>query len=182
MRLGFALRVFFRVLRDRDMAEQIARLIRGDTSSAFAPAGPALAEPPVAATAEPTSARSDALTLMAALQREARLVDFLKEDLSGYDDAQIGAAVRDIHRDAAAVLERLFALRPLRDQEEGTQVEIPVGFDPAQVKLTGQVTGSPPFRGTLAHPGWQATQCELPTWSGQGVNARVIAPAEVEVH
>jgi hypothetical protein len=180
MGLGFALKVFFRVLRDRDMAAQIAPLFRGDMVTTPATAAPAAESPE--ATVESAPARSDALTLLAALQREARLVDFLKEDLSGYDDAQIGAAVRDLHRDAAAVLERLFALRPLRDQEEGVHVEIPAGFDPALVTLTGQVTGSPPFQGTLVHQGWQATHCALPTWSGQSDDALIITPAEVEVH
>lgn len=182
MGLGFAIKVFFRVLRDRDMAAQIERCLRGDMLTTPATAEPSPPAPSPVATVGPAPARSDALTLLAALQREARLVDFLKEDLSGYNDAQIGAAVRDVHRDAAAVLERLFALRPLRDQEEGVEVEIPTGFDPAQLTLTGQVTGPPPFRGTLAHQGWQATRCALPTWSGQSEDARVIAPAEVEVH
>ena len=111
--------------------------------------------------------RSDALTLLATLQREARLIDFFMEDLAGYDDAQISAAVRDVHRDCAAALERMFALRPLRSQEEGSHVEIPAGYDPVQITLTGNVTGQPPLRGTLVHHGWQAMQCELPEWSGQ---------------
>jgi hypothetical protein len=125
--------------------------------------------------------RSEALTLLATLQREARLIDFIKEDLSAYDDAQIGAAVRDIHRDCAVVLERLFALRPLHDQEEGARVEIPAGFHPGRIKLTGRVSGQPPFRGIVTHQGWEATRCSLPEWSGEGEAARVIAPAEVEM-
>ena len=35
--------------------------------------------------------------LFAVLQREGRLLDFLQEDLSLYEDGQIGAAVRSIH-------------------------------------------------------------------------------------
>ena len=74
---------------------------------------------------------SEAITLLAALQREARFVDFIQESLAGYSDAQIGAAARDVHRDCGAVLERMFALRPAVAEEEGTEVEVPAGFDPA---------------------------------------------------
>src|SRR5207302_3717082 len=109
--------------------------------------------------------RSDALTLLATLQREARLIDFVMEALSGYDDAHIGAAARDVHRACAAALERMFALRPLRSQEEGAPVDILAGYDSAQLTLTGNVTDQLPLRGTLVHHGWQAMQCELPAWS-----------------
>ena len=54
-------------------------------------------------------ARSEAITLLAALQREARFVDFIQESLAGYTDAQIGAAARDVHRDCGTVLKRMFA-------------------------------------------------------------------------
>ncbi len=125
--------------------------------------------------------RREALTLLAALQREARLVDFVQESLTGYNDAQIGAVARDIHRDCGALLERLFALRPAVTQQEGAEVEIPAGFDPNRWRLTGNVTGQPPFRGRLVHPGWEATICEVPTWSGDPAAARIVAPAEVEL-
>ena len=180
MRLGLALKAFLRVLRDRTFAEQLHRLLQGQTLA------PATTEMPLAdrlradRVAQEAS-RSDALTLLATLQREARLIDFLMEDLASYDDAQIGAAARDVHRACAAELERMFALRPLRYQEEGAHVEILAGYDPVQITLTGNVTGQPPLRGTLVHHGWQALQCELPAWSGQEESARVIAPAEVEV-
>lgn len=125
--------------------------------------------------------RSDAITLLAALQREARFIDFIQESLAGYSDAQIGAAVRDVHRDCAAVLERMFAIRPATTEEEGKEVEIPAGFDAGRWRLTGNVTGEPPFRGRLVHPGWEATSCDLPTWSGTPAAAKIVAPAEVEL-
>jgi hypothetical protein len=125
--------------------------------------------------------RSEAITLLAALQREARFVDFIQESLAGYSDAQIGAAARDVHRDCGAVLQRIFVLRPAVTDEEGKDVEIPAGFDAGRWRLTGNVTGEPPFRGRLVHPGWEATACELPTWSGHAAAARIVAPAEVEL-
>jgi len=181
MRLGLALKAFFRALRDRTFAEQLDQLLQGQTLALSTTTDVALADRLRADMVAQAPTRSDALTLLATLQREARLIDFLMEDLAGYDDAHIGAAARDVHRACAAALERMFALRPLRYQEEGAHVEIVVGYDPTQVTLTGNVTGQLPLRGTLVHHGWQAMQCELPAWSGQEESARVIAPAEVEV-
>ena len=126
-------------------------------------------------------ARSEALTLLATLQREARFVDFIKEPLEGYVDAQVGAVARDVHRDCAKVLERLFALVPVAAQQEGDEIEVTAGFDPARYRLTGNVEGEPPFRGHLTHHGWEATRCDLPLWSGKEAAARIIAPVEVEL-
>jgi hypothetical protein len=151
---------------------------------------PAAGERPPAARAAPRAGapdaaappvRSEALSLLAILQQEARLVDFLKEPLDTYSDAQIGAAVRDVHRDSGGVLERLFAIRALRKEAEGTDVTVPPGFDAGTVRLTGALAGAPPYRGQLRHPGWQATKADLPRWTGSVESARTIAPAEIEV-
>jgi len=181
MRLGLALKAFFRALRDRPFAEQLDRLLQGQTLALSTTTEVPLADRLRADLVAQVPTRSDALTLLATLQRDARLIDFLMEDLAGYEDAHIGAAARDVHRACAAALERMFELRPLRYQEEGARVEIVAGYDPVQVTLTGNVTGQLPLRGILVHHGWQAMQCELPAWSGQEESARVIAPAEVEV-
>ena len=138
---------------------------------------PAPAPPKPAAPQKP--ARSEALTLLETLQREARLIDFLKEDIAAYQDAQVGAAVRDVHRDAAKAIERLFSLRPVLDQPEGSSVTL--GGDQAgRVRLVGNVREGA-TTGTLMHHGWTATKLELPTWSGPRDAERVVAPAEVEV-
>lgn len=126
-------------------------------------------------------ARSEALTLLAALQRESRFLDIVNEPLGDYSDQQIGAAARDVLRDAAAVLKRMFDLQPVVDQADGSALEVPPNYDPATYRLSGQVTGEPPFEGTLVHHGWRATRCELPEWSGSSGTVRVVAPAEVEV-
>lgn len=127
-----------------------------------------------------TSARSQAIDLLAALQREARLIDFLKEPIAAYSDAQIGAAVRDVHRDSAAALERMFSLKPVLQDAEGSTVEVG-GGDAAKVRLTGNVSGAPPHRGVLRHQGWQASKLELPAWSGSERSALIVASAEVEL-
>jgi hypothetical protein len=121
------------------------------------------------------------LTLLAALQREARFVDFVQEPIDGYSDSQIGAAVREVHRQCAALFSRMFGLEHLVPQEEGSEVEVPREFDAARFRLTGNVSGEAPYRGRLVHQGWTASKCELPTWTGSSDSARVVAPAEVEV-
>ena len=136
---------------------------------------------PAVAKQPPKPARSEAITLLATLQREARFVDFIKEPLDSYSDAQIGAAVRDVHRDCGKVLDRLFAIQSMVDQEEGSPVEVPPGFDAGRYRLTGNVVGDPPFRGRLVHHGWEAAEVQLPAWSGTQLSARVVAPVEVEL-
>jgi hypothetical protein len=187
-RIWVAIRVFFLVLFNRDMARQVAEIL----ARRAGPAGPSLAERPQPAKVEAKPApapkpppakptRSEAVTLLATLQREARFVDFVKEPLDAYTDAQIGAAARDVHRDCGKVVERLFALRPVLDQEEGSPVEVAAGFDAGRFRLTGNVAGQPPFRGRLVHHGWEATACQLPAGSGTEKAGRIVAPVEVEL-
>ena len=179
-RILLAIRVFFRTLFDASVAGRVAQMFSG-AEAASAVAGEAVSAVRVKRPAAPAPARSDALTLLAALQREARFVDFVKEPLEGYSDAQIGAAAREVHRDCGAVLERLFALRPVLRDEEGAELQVAAGFDPGRYRLLGNVTGEPPFQGRMTHHGWEATACELPTWSGAPAAARVVAPVEVEL-
>jgi hypothetical protein len=126
-------------------------------------------------------ARSDAVSLLAALQREARFVDLVQESLDQYSDEQVGAAARDVLRGCRAVLDRLFELQPVVPQSEGDTVHVPAGFDTGRWRLTGNVAGEPPFEGRLVHHGWQAKRCQLPQWSGSNDSATVVAAAEVEL-
>lgn len=115
------------------------------------------------------------------LQREGRLVDFLQEDLSGFGDDQIGAAVRQIHGDCAKLLREAFEVKPVLDKAEGEQVELGGDqFDPTTVKLSGNVPDNPPYKGALQHKGWQAGKVHLPERTGE-VNPTIIQPAELEI-
>jgi hypothetical protein len=120
------------------------------------------------------------LHLLAMLQREGRLVDFLNEDLEQYEDDQIGAAVRGIHENCKRTITKNLALQPIIDHLEGEETEVAEGFDPHAVKLTGNVSGRPPFVGILRHRGWRTDKIELPTLSDVS-DAGIIAPAEVEI-
>jgi hypothetical protein len=119
-----------------------------------------------------------ALRLLALFQQEGRLVDFLLEEISGYDDAQVGAAVRAIHSGCGSVLRERLELERILEGDDGDVVEVPPGFDAAAIRVTGNVAGAPPFKGTLQHSGWRVVRVSLPESSA---DARIVAPAEVEV-
>ena len=121
------------------------------------------------------------LRVLAVLQRDGRLVDFLMEDIDPYTDAQIGAAVRDIHRGCRKALRDYLALEPVMAGQEESAVTVPLGFDPASVRLTGQVTGNPPFAGRLKHHGWRVKSVQLPALPGSRGDQSIVAPAEVEI-
>ena len=141
----------------------------GGTVATVAAAPPPPAPPPTDA----------ALRLLGALQEEGRLVDFLQEDLSAYPDDQLGAAVRGIHDGCRKALRERVTVEPVLRGAEGDPVTVDAGFDPAAVRLTGNVSGAPPFRGVLRHAGWRATAVALPERAGR--DPRVLAPAEVEI-
>jgi len=149
-----------------------------------------LAQTPAGADAGPTAAATPppppppspelALRLLGFLQQEGRLVDFLQEDISTYGDAQVGAAVRAIHAGCRKVLDERVELQRIFAAEEETTVTVEPGFDPSAVRLSGNITGTPPFRGTLQHAGWRATRVTLPP-APEGSDPNVVAPAEVEI-
>lgn len=182
-KLGLSFKAFFRVWSDDAFAGRVRELVDGKALPEAA--APAAAKPsvPAAPVVVPPAApaRSEALTLLAVLQREARLVDFLQEDIGPYANEQIGAAVRDVHRDARGVLSRLFGLKRVMTEEEGASVQVPAGADAARVRLVGNVAGPGPYRGALRHAGWEATKVDLPSWTGSDASAKVVAPAEVEL-
>lgn len=118
--------------------------------------------------------------LLTLLQREGRLLDFLRESLDGYDDASIGVAVRDVHRDCRRALDEHLKLEPVMPGQEEESVTVPKGFDPGEVRLIGKVEGEPPFKGVLVHHGWRVVEAKFPSLA-EGVDRHVIAPAEIKV-
>ena len=121
-----------------------------------------------------------ALQLLGLMQREARFVDFIQEDVAPYTDAEIGAAARVVHEGCRKVLREHFTIAPVRSEAEGSRITLPAGFDAASVRLTGNVVGQSPFTGTLGHRGWQVTEVKLPQLTDAQA-AKVIAQAEVEL-
>jgi hypothetical protein len=185
MRLFLAIRAFFTVLSDKQKATEIQKfLIAPVASSAALPtklekatSDPSPPKSPSTKTALQRSTRSEALTLLSALQREARLLDLISEPLDQYSDSQIGAAARDVIRDSKKCIEKLFSLRPIVDQSEGERIDVPSQPSPVRWKVLGG-TGN---KGTIVHPGWIAGKVELPSWTGGPEDDLVLSAVEVEV-
>jgi hypothetical protein len=176
-RVAYAFRCFF------------ALLLRGelpaDVLAALAPvrvAGPAGRPGGQATTATvPADDRGDrAVQLLALLQRDGRLVDFLREDLAPYNDAQVGAAVRDVHARCRQVLDRYLPVEPILADAEGEPTVVGGPVDPAAVKLVGQIGSQASHRGIVRHRGWRVGRVDLPPLAA-GDSRHVVAPAEVEV-
>ncbi|MES2663017.1 MAG: DUF2760 domain-containing protein [Pseudomonadota bacterium] len=135
---------------------------------------------PRKSSALPVQDSTSALQVLALLQREGRFIDFVQEDLTGFSDADVGAAARVVHEGAKRVIESHFPLQPVHEAEEGTTVVLEDGFDGQSIRLSGAVNGQAPFRGTLVHRGWEVKEIKLPQISANK-NSKVIAPAQVEL-
>jgi len=122
-----------------------------------------------------------AFQVLSIFQREGRFIDFLKEDLSMYDDAQIGAAVRNLQESWKKAFQEHFTVEPIFKEPEGSSVTISAGFDASKIKLTGDVIGDPPFEGIVVHRGWKLVKVDLPMFTGSQRQEWVITPAEVEI-
>jgi hypothetical protein len=200
-RIGLAFSSFFRLLFGKKLSPavadylppEVARLPAGDAPPPKAAkpepkpeAKPPEAKPepkpePVAKKVDLSAAQRDgALALLALLQRDGRLVDFLREPLDGFADADIGAAARDVHRGCKKVLDQYFTLEPVLPGADDAKVTVPKGFDPAEIRVIGEAKGEPPFAGALRHHGWRAAKAQLPTLA-DGVDRAIVAPAEVEL-
>jgi hypothetical protein len=170
-RIILAFRGFFNILFQGTLSDDVI-LTLGLTRPAPKPAAPP----------EPAADHIDgAVEMLAILQRDSRLIDFLMEDISAYDDEQIGAAVRSMHDQCKASLIRYVRLTPVIDAVEGTQASvanIAAADKPSLVKFIGNVPAQTPKSGTLRHKGWRAEKIELPKPKHGAV---VIAPAEIEI-
>lgn len=128
----------------------------------------------------PEREHASGLALLGALQREGRLLDFIQQEVASFSDEEVGAAARVVHDGCRKVLRQYFEFEPAAKEPEGATVSLPQGFDTQRVRLTGNVAGQPPFRGTLKHHGWVAKAIRMPAIS-EAIDPRVIAPAEVEL-
>lgn len=172
-RISLAFRSFFSILFGGKLPPDIAQAF------GYAKAMPVRATPAPAAPPKPVAGPADgAVQILGVLQRDARLVDFLMEDLSAYSDDQIGAAARDVQTQGRDSLLRYLRLEPVIDGVEGTFTKTE-GLNPAEIKLVGNVpaSGKAPG-GVLRHRGWRAAKVDLPQASPGTV---VLAAAELEI-
>jgi hypothetical protein len=177
-RISYAFRCFFSLLFSGTIPQGIGSVTEVATG-ASAPSLPATVRPKPREN-PPVESFDRAVQMLALLQRDGRLVDFLSEDVSPYPDSQLGAAVRTIHASCRQVLDRYLKLEPVIASDEDQPVTVPAGFDPATVKLLGNIVGQPPVKGLLRHRGWRVTEVRLPSLP-QGIGREIVAPAEVEI-
>jgi len=178
-RISLAFGAFFSLLGDAEFARRY--LAMRDPVAAPPPPPPEPVKAPPPPPPPLVAARPDAaLQLLGLLQRDGRLIDFVQEDLSSHSDADIGAAARLVHDGCGKVLREHFTIAPVRDEAEGSRIVLNDGFDAGAIKLTGNVVGKAPFRGSLSHRGWRATETRLPKLA-ESHDASVLAPAEVEL-
>ena len=178
-RLALAFVAFFRTLGNREFASGVQLLSEGAEPSAPSDQPPPTpAETPAPRLVQPDAA--SALQLLGLLQQEGRFVDFLQEDVSAYSDQEIGGAARVVHEGCRRALGEHVEVVPVRTETEGAKLTLQEGFNAAEVRLTGNVVGQPPFSGTLVHRGWRVENVRLPKLV-EGHEVRVLAPAEVEL-
>lgn len=162
LRFVLALKAFWRTLTNPDFSNTVAELVESGGRMPGPAAGPSAA------------------AMLAVLQRDGRLLDFLMEKIDTYSDAQIGAVARTVHTGCRKVLGEYLRVEPVLTDAEGAQVTVPSGFDPSTIRVVGNVTGNPPFKGALRHHGWRVAEITLPSRTA-GQDGSIIMPAEVEI-
>lgn len=174
-RLWLSWVAWFRVLSNGDFAARVQAIEEGE---ALPPALPEPEPEPPPPPSGPTAV-DGALQLLALLQREGRLVDFLQQDITTFADADVGAAARVVHEGCRRALRAHGSVATIRSESEGSSITVD-SIDGDAVKLTGNVSGSAPYRGVLRHRGWRIENFKLPTLVGER-DLAVVAPAEVEL-
>jgi hypothetical protein len=182
-RISLAFRSFFSILFGGTLAPEVAQAF-GYSKAMPVKTAPKAPEPKVAEPSKPApppkpqaGPADGAVQMLAVLQRDARLVDFLMEDVTPYTDAQVGAAIRDVQAQAREALNRYMHLVPVLDGVEGDFTPV-ARLAAGEVKFIGNVPpdGKAPG-GLLRHKGWKAQSVDLPA----AAPGQVIAPAELEI-
>lgn len=177
-RISIAFGSFFSIISDGQFAAKVHALRIGSQVTEPSASSSAAVKPVVIPLRE--TAPEAALQLLGLLQREARFIDFIQEDVAAYQDADIGVAARVVHEGCRKVLRDNFTISPVRDEAEGSRITLPEGFDAAAIRVTGNVVGQPPFAGSITHRGWRVVETRLPKLA-DGHELRIVAPAEVEL-
>lgn len=124
-----------------------------------------------------------ALTLLSLLQAKGRLLDFLMDDITAYENEQVGSAARVVHTGCQRVLKEYFDISPLLSEDEGATIRLQKDPSPLHYKIIGDLssTATEP-QGTLLHRGWKTNRINLPQSFRTDGSDHIIFPAEVEVN
>ena len=138
--------------------------------------------PPKPAKPEPTQT-GEALILLSLLQEKGRFLDYVMEDITAFNDAQVAAASRVVHQGCSAVIKECLALSPTHEGKEGDRITLDKSSDPNRYRLLGKVPQEPPYQGVVVHRGWQTTKLALPRFTRpvDPTGPNVITPMDVEV-
>lgn len=189
MRLIQAVGVFFKVVFSRQYAESIKALpeLQGQLDSLQKQVERQDAEVQLKKEQEKQkknnqqdTSNNAAMALLTLLQKEARFLDFVQENVDGIDDARMGAVSRLVHKDLARTFKQYVKLEPVLDSIEGEEVEVSEGYDTSEIRLSGNVDKEPPVKGILRHKGWLVSHLNLPK-KVASANQAVLIPAEVEI-
>lgn len=147
------------------------------------PAAEAGPSPQEIAARDEAAQAGGALVLLSQLQEKGRFLDFLMEDITAYQDAQVAAASRVVHQGCAAVMREYFDIAPLHGGKEGERITADTAADPDRYRLSGKLSGNGPYQGVVVHRGWRTTKLALPRYTRPVDPAQptTIAPIEVEV-
>ena len=182
MKLSVALKAFWGVITDSSFGNQVVKIMQDSPQTPHRPVEKSDESEPTQHTESRVSDRSPAIELLAALQRDARFVDFIKEDLTAYGDAEIGAVARNVHDACAATLERLFEIRHVSEVAEGDKIALPAETVRNEARYrVSQVVRDEKVVGTVVHAGWIAKKESVPQWRGAPEDALVLAPVEIDV-
>ena len=122
----------------------------------------------------------DGIFLLSLFQKQGRLVDFLQQDIASFSNAEVGEAARVVHDGCARILGDYFTMEAIRTEEEGALVNVDADYNLSEIKLTGNLRGSAPYRGELLHHGWKISDQHPPEQLDPKARL-IVQPAEIEV-
>ena len=135
---------------------------------------------PLAETVPDSNAEHSAKKLLAILQKQARFIDFIHQNLDHYSNNEVANVARNIHSNCQKTLKKYCKFSSIRPEAEEGFVVLEKDFDRSYIHLIGNIGNQQQFEGVLIHKGWQIDEIKLP-YSLNKTNDHIIQPAEIEV-
>lgn len=100
----------------------------------------------------------DLLVFLRLLQEEGRLIDFLKQDITTYDDSQVASASRVVHRGCSSIINKYLSIATVIDSEENSTIDFPKDLLDGSIKVQGK--NGEKIR--VIHQGWKLISANIP--------------------